>query len=57
MIELLLTVVVVIYQKKKGKNYKKTAMIGIAIVFITLVVASLVFNSLVEPIYNLKSNY
>lgn len=57
MIEFLLTVVVSIYQKKQGKNYKKTVIVGIAVVFITLIVMAFVLNSLVESIYNLNSTY
>ena len=54
---ILLTAVIAIYQKKKGGNYKRTVIVGIAVVFLIFVVMSFVLNSLVEPIYNLKSTY
>ena len=47
------TIVLAIYKKKKGGNYKLVVILGIAIVFLCLLVMSFVTNYLVSPIYNI----
>ena len=47
------TIVLAIYKKKKGGNYKLVVILGIAIVFLYLLVMSFVTNYLVSPIYNI----